>query len=354
MSPPHILLLTPGFPKDENDDSCIPALQSYVRLQGANREMELTIVTLHYPFVDTRYHWFESVVYPMNGMNEGGIGRLKLWYRTIRKIREIHRAKPLHGIHSFWYGECTLLGEYVKRVLDVPHLNTAMGQEFYRPSWIQYLIKWWRSPSTVALSRRQITSMHEFGIEPISQVPWGLDLARIPSPKNHVSRDIDILWVGSLIEIKQPSQCLEAISRLGILHPGIHAVMIGGGELLTALRMEIERLDLARHIELKGDLSRGEVLDFMNRSKILLHTSRFESFGMVYLEALYYGMRIVSYPTGIARESSGWIIANHFEELVNGCTQMLALSQDEKESELLFDLSETCSRYAAFYQPQKV
>ena len=75
-------------------------------------------------------------------------------------------------------------------------------------------------------------------------------------------------------------------------------------------------MGLESNLTLAGNFKRHGVFDYMMRSKILLHTSSFESFGMVFNEALYYGLNIVSKPVEIAEATNRWQICNSEGEFI--------------------------------------
>jgi glycosyltransferase involved in cell wall biosynthesis len=56
----------------------------------------------------------------------------------------------------------------------------------------------------------------------------------------------------------------------------------------------IKVLGLEKNIELTGELPHSSVLELMQLSKVFLHTSAYEGFVVVCLEALYAGAQVVS------------------------------------------------------------
>jgi hypothetical protein len=86
----------------------------------------------------------------------------------------------------------------------------------------------------------------------------------------------------------------------------------------------------------------------MMRSKILLHTSSFESFGMVFIEALYYGLNIVSKPVGIAEATNRWQICNSDGEFITAIKRFLQ-NPINHEQVLLHSLEDTVKSYLSLY-----
>ena len=53
-----ILIITPGFPKDENDSSCVPYLQDYIlALSNKIGAENIKVVATQYPFKKNIYNY---------------------------------------------------------------------------------------------------------------------------------------------------------------------------------------------------------------------------------------------------------------------------------------------------------
>ena len=109
-------------------------------------------------------------------------------------------------------------------------------------------------------------------------------------PPLNNERDIDILGVGGLIPLKNYQLFIRLIKSILPDFPNLKAVIIGEGKERKIIEQMIEEWNLSEHISLTGMLPRHEVLNYMNRSRIFLHPSTYESFGFVFSEALYSGM----------------------------------------------------------------
>ncbi len=345
----HLLILTPGFPANEQDDSCIPALQSFVYALKTNHVSSVTIISFHYPFFNEQYLWKGCRVHPMNGANVGSWKRLWLWLKIIKQIGRIHKVNPINVIHSLWYSECALIGHLVSRSKKINHITTAMGQEFYRPTWMQFLLKRLPQPRVVVLSERQKKSMRDFGLVEIQLIPWALNPLLFNVNDGDAIRKIDLIFIGSMIDGKRPEIFLRVVQRLSDKYPNLRAVMIGGGPSLEVLREQVHDLGLTGTIKLLGDLSRREAMDQLRCAKILLHPSDYESFGFVYLEALCCGTLIVSGPTGIAWSSETWKVVDNEEEMLNACDHLLDTWTTAPVRDCKYNIDEICRRYVTLY-----
>ena len=87
----------------------------------------------------------------------------------------------------------------------------------------------------------------------------------------------------------------------------------------------------------------------MSQSNILLHTSTYESFGFVFLEALHSGMHIVSYDVGLAKMSKYWKVCNSKTKLVEACKNVLSAEIEQKKHITLSSETETINTYLSLY-----
>src|SRR5207244_1921043 len=72
--------------------------------------------------------------------------------------------------------------------------------------------------------------------------------------------------------------------------------IIGDGPLMNAVRNKIRKLHLEQNIELLGYLSDGDrKYSIFNNSKIVVHTSFYDSGGMAAAEAMSFGLPCVAF-----------------------------------------------------------
>ena len=74
-----LVILTPGFAKDETDSVCLPMQQQLVRaLKETSLQLNIIVLSFQYPYHTKKYTWFNTEVIPFNGRNKGGLSRLLL------------------------------------------------------------------------------------------------------------------------------------------------------------------------------------------------------------------------------------------------------------------------------------
>jgi glycosyltransferase involved in cell wall biosynthesis len=177
-------------------------------------------------------------------------------------------------------------------------------------------------------------------------IPWHLDVSEFPELQEN---SIDILGVGSINQVKNYEDFIEVISAVAKTFPSLNVSILGDGEIRPRIERKIKDLQLENTITLLGHLPRAFVLEEMAQAKILLHTSSYESFGFVFLEALYSGMHIVSYNVGLAKTSATWHVCDNKTELIETCKRLLSENNSQKERVTIGSELETINAYLSLY-----
>ena len=343
----HIAIITPGFPESEKDDNCIPPLQDYLELLSTKNNIKISVIALQYPATKSNYRWHNVDVYALGGNDVKFPRRFLIWTKVISIFQYINADNSVYAIHSFWLSECALIGNYISSRFGIKHINTVMGKEASRSNRYLHFINFDKL-KLIALSERQVDSIKMATRRNADKIIlWGLDKNSLPAFENS-ERKIDILGVGSLITLKNYTSFINIIHKLKEFKPDINCVIIGEGQLKEKLYDQIKSLGLEINISLAGNLHRDQVFEYMTQSKILLHTSNYESFGMVFIEALYYGMHIVSKPVGIAEVANRWNICNSDSEFITAIIRLLQNPIDH-EQVLLHSLKDTVNAYLRIY-----
>jgi glycosyltransferase involved in cell wall biosynthesis len=301
-APNTLLLVTPGFAAHEQDLNCIPTLQLLVRA-FLQKNIDIQIVAPEYPFSDQPYHWHGVPVFPGNGQNRRWL-RPRSIARTLGHCeRIVARSKGSVVLHSFWIGWASRVGEWVAKRHGLAHFTTMMGQDVLPANhWHLRHLSPARAARLVAVSdfQNQIFEQN-VGFRAAHVVPWGVAASEIPSTLP-TERPLDILGVGSLILLKNWEKWLQTVAVAAQKRPGLRAELIGNGPDQTRLESLARQIGCAENVRFVGSLPRPEVLARMQAAKVLLHTSSYESYGLVLAEAAANGCQIVSTPVGIAPE----------------------------------------------------
>lgn len=343
-----LIILIPGFPADESDSTCLPFPQTFVRhLKRLNPELNIKVLAFQYPFFEAVYEWHDVEVHSFNGRNLGGMSRLFLWRRIWRRLKRIFKREDVLGILSFWMGETALIGKYAGKKYATRSFTWLMGQDARKNN--RYIsITRLKSESLIALSDFLADEYYKnYKIKPAFTIPPGIDAATFPS--RPVERRIDILGVGSLIPLKRFDQMITLVAALAKSHPGIRAVICGEGPERKKLQQLIEDLHLTSQIELTGELDHDRILEMMSESRILVHPSAYEGFGLVFLEALYAGAKVLSYCKPMYVQFENHHIVKSFDDMKIKLTALLDEKCQNQGSMLIYPIEESCKKIISLY-----
>lgn len=111
------------------------------------------------------------------------------------------------------------------------------------------------------------------------------------------------LYVGGLIPRKGVTWLLEAFGKCHAEDPRLTLTLVGDGELLAALRQRAAELGVADAVTFSGGVPPDEALRLMREHDLLVHPSRYETFGMTIVEAIAAGMPVLVTRCGGPEES---------------------------------------------------
>ena len=87
----------------------------------------------------------------------------------------------------------------------------------------------------------------------------------------------------------------------------------------------------------------------MKRSKIFLHTSNYEGFSAVCMEALYTGASVVSFCRAMQKEISHWHIVDTKEEMLAKASALLSNNILDDSPVLSFTIQDTVKQVMQLY-----
>jgi glycosyltransferase involved in cell wall biosynthesis len=319
---PVLVILSPGFAKDEEDSTCLPMQQSFVlTVKKIFPQLNIMILAFQYPYHNNAYKWHDITVIPFNGRNKGGLSKFFLLRRITSFLESLHQKNTIDGILSFWYTECGLLGKRFADKHSIRHCCWLWGRDAAKENKFPRRLK----PGSNELVAFSDFLQDEFeknhGVRPMHVVPPGIDNNLFSA--SQPARDIDILGTGSLIPLKRYDIFITVIAEIRKHVPGIKATLIGNGPEKENLEILIRSLGLEKNITLISELPYPGVLNHMQRTKVFLHTSSYEGFGAVCLEALEGGAHVISFTKPMNADIPHWQIAANKEDMVQKTLEIL-------------------------------
>jgi glycosyltransferase involved in cell wall biosynthesis len=225
---PCLVILSPGFPKDESDSNCLPSQQALIKTMNRQfPELRIIVLAFEYPFIKASYQWNNNTVVAFNGWKRSGFKKIFLFRSIWSTLNTLRKKYTIIGILSFWCGPCALMGHRFGKKHGIKHFCWILGQDAKKDNHYINKIK----PTGSALVAISDFIQNEFernhGIKPAQVIPNGIDPGAFPG--GNLERNTDILAAGSLIPLKQYKLFIEIINGLKQQFPSIRAVLCGKG-----------------------------------------------------------------------------------------------------------------------------
>ena len=137
----------------------------------------------------------------------------------------------------------------------------------------------------------------------IKKITPGLD-RKIFTPDLNLARENIFLSIGRIQEQKRQLETIKFLNNFKKIDSNFLCYFIGGpsgksgDDYLAELEESVKEFNLKSHVEFLGNLPQTKIKDIMNKSKLLIHTSQYETFGLVAIEANSMGVPILSINTG--------------------------------------------------------
>jgi glycosyltransferase involved in cell wall biosynthesis len=337
-----LVLLSPGFARDEMDTTCIPVLQYFVKnLKIQYPGLHIIILAFQYPFSAGTYAFHGAQVISFNGRNRRKIFHCFIWIKVWLTLSRLKRQYQVLGLLSFWFTECAFIGSLFARCYRLKHFSWLLGQDAKAGNKYFSLLQP-RAENLIVLSDSMAGEVFKnYSLRPRHIIPFGVDASIFPAQTK--ARHIDIMGAGSLIPLKRYGLFLEVIARLTEKFPDLRVVLCGQGPEKASLLDRIEKGKLQKHITLLDEVPHAQVLALMQQSRIFLHTSGYEGFAAVCAEALYAGAHVVSFCQPIQQPIRHWHIAHSEEELLGHLAHLLSDKALRHEKVLPFTMQGACA-----------
>jgi glycosyltransferase involved in cell wall biosynthesis len=214
-------------------------------------------------------------------------------------IRAIRAERPelvhTHLVHGDVYGAIAA------GALRVPYLSTRHNDDRYLLGAFRYVDRAFAHGARrlIAISDAVRSFLEAAGHPPEKLVTIRYGLDELPAARSEVNpTDAGIpaggplaVAIGRLIEQKDHTTLLRAFARVHAERPDARLAILGSGPLEAELRALVRELELDDVVALPG---RTDIRDWLERADIFVHTSRWEGFGIVLLEAMLASLPIVA------------------------------------------------------------
>ncbi len=337
----------------------------------------------------TWQHWVGPADIVEEGVHLHGLGRAPAFYgddgkRTVAEaVRFTARLIPYLLRHRFDIIDCSatpyvpLYGAWLAtRSTRTPLVAT--WHEYWGERWSDYLperpavaFSASRIESTARLLGDALVAVSPFTARhlatsarsrPLEVIPNGVSAQEIDDTADQ-ARDVDVAYLGRLIDEKRVDSLIDAIGMLRTAIAEPRCVIAGDGPELDQLRRRVVEQGLSAHVEFRSQLTNAEAVSLLKRSRVLVQPSIREGFGMTVLEAQACGAvpvvvrsewsgasdLVTHGSTGVVCEPSATSIATALEALLKDPARLSSMSADARRTAAAYDWEPITARMEIVY-----
>lgn len=188
-----------------------------------------------------------------------------------------------------------------------------------------------------------ISDSYQVDSQKIKQIKPGVD-SELFSPDPSIDRENIFLSIGRIQPQKGQLETLKFLNSFKEIETDFKCYFVGGPsgssgeEYLLELKEGVKDYSLDSYVEFLGNLPQVDITSLLNRAKLLIHTSQYETFGLVAIEANSMGVPVLTTNTGSMKEiivnnKNGYLAKDLFNGNVNNFVKELLLN-DKKFDEI--------------------
>ena len=277
------------------------------------------------------------------------------------KLEESLDLKSFDVIHAhYWLSG--LIAKEISNEFDIPFVFTSHSLGVFLDGYNKERVD---CEKIVMTSSDLVTASSEFenmliadtykvDENKIKKIIPGVD-REIFSPDLSIKRENIFLSIGRIQEQKGQLQTLKFLDNFRKIVNDFRCIFIGGpsgkygDEYLLELEQTVKDFNLETHVEFLDNLEQTKIIELLNKAKLLIHTSRFETFGLVAIEANTMGVPVLTINNGslmeiIENNKNGYLSENLIDKEVNNFVSHL-LNEDRKFQEVSLSCIDKSKKY---------
>ena len=295
---------------------------------------------------------------------DSGLGtedKEKYLQEFIEKLNENYDLKSFDLIHAhYWLSG--LVAKHISNEFNIPFVFTAHSLGVFLDGYnkervdCEKLIMASSDFITASSNFEQnlISESYQIDKNKIKKITPGIDRSLF-APDLSANRKNIFLSIGRIQQQKGQRVTIDFLNNFRKVENDFVCYFIGGPsgnsgkEYLVELKEQVVELNLETHVKFLENLPQTKIKELLNESKLLIHTSQFETFGLVAIEANSMGVPVLStnsgsFPEIIFSGVNGYLADNLVDGNVNNYVRDL-LRDNKTFEEAMFNCIEKSKNY---------
>ncbi len=238
------------------------------------------------------------------------LSRISIW--KVRKIIKDYQIDVIHA-HDFQASVLAALSGFKGKIISHIHCNPSFIKTWNFYSFFYSMVS--KKFSSIIFVSEQCMEGTVFlnkikdKLVVIHNVVDAQRIKRLSCEENSVSSDL--VFLGRMINLKQPQLVIEITNLLKNDIPDIQTIMIGDGELLDECKKLVHQFQLEKHVKFFG--FQENPFSYVKNSKVAIMPSKYEGLGMSAIECMTLGIPVLNSGQGGLLE----IFRHHLDFICN-------------------------------------
>lgn len=240
-----------------------------------------------------------------------------------RIVKEQGKVDIIHGNSSLWGG---IAAAYLSEKYNIPLVITEHSSlsraKYMKPCYEKYVRNsYLKAAALITVGSGLKKELVEFtSRKDIIIIPNIVNEDMFKPTKVQSKYNFSFFSLGYLEGNKGMKELISSFTKV-FKKQDVHLVIGGDGSERKELEALVERFSMKDQIHFKGALSREEVAMEMNSCNVFVLASPYETFGVVYIEALFCGKPVIGLYNGgandIINNKNGIIVEKDREDLLS-------------------------------------
>lgn len=351
----NVAILPTAYPNIYNDHSSIfvqDQAEALVKF-GVNVSV-IGALPISFKYISKkRFLKFGTFDYKKNGVDVKlvlfpSIPKLKFFNEFIRtqvnkslltKHNNDNQIDTIH-VHNSTAGHAAL---FIKQKFDIPYVITEHSSAYARGLVSQKEMKsyepvYQNASCRIAVSKEFCKILQDIFHLEFNYVPNVVNTEYFVPIKKENKQIFHFVNIANLNKNKNQILLIKAFAKAFSENKNIKLSILGGGPEHQNLQREITNLNMQNQIKLFGFAKREKVLEELQNSDAFVLSSKYETFGVVVIEAMSCGLPVIATKCGgpesiVKNEELGVLVENDNLEELSSAMQVMYENRDKYSAE---------------------
>lgn len=316
----HVLFIPSAYPTDEVPLSSIFYKEQALAIKDAGNKVGVifsetrSVSKINYNslkknhFQINKYNENGLITYRLHGWNVftmRGILGINHWVKqSLRLFSEYVKSEGVPDVihvHSALYGG--LVGIEIKKLYGIPFVITEHSSSVLQGELRAHDLPILKSVYSgadciISVGEALKKSINKYVGKNVKVIPNIVDISRFSINKEGNEGGFNFISICHLKENKNVNLTIMAFSEVVKIHEDSRLIIVGDGPEKQKLIDLSTKLNISNNIEFTGAINRENLNYYINKANAFVLPSKYETFGIAYIEALACGVPIITSKCG--------------------------------------------------------